>query len=414
RGFSRGTNIHINRPAIWSFATKRKTSPSAAVHYPQLRHKMEEEKAAAYYDELTRKGEGAARFKQGLGFSSTSNDAVPIRGSALVSSSSFLSSFVRASSPSKTTEFEKQAQVQTIQNKLKKKPKDNKDCLSFRVSKGKSTRSTSPSREKCSSRRTPSPSQKLRRRSRSRSRDKERHSRWSENRDAYRSKRPHRSTSRSRSRDRDKQRKRERQKEKQSTKRTRSVSPRDGRPEKVGKDRAATVDYSKLIEGYQNMTPAERVKAKMKFQLSESVRKDETKSMGSGWERFDFDKDAPLDDNKIEGFLLLLQSGSAECVWMGLKTAVEDDGALVNHIGKSFRFSTVETRREEQIKAAHDEAIFGAPSHLPRSPSTETDDEAEDGNGKKDISEIAPATSLISGQAVAMQQGSWRDRVRKS
>uniref|UniRef100_A0A3Q7J732 Uncharacterized protein n=1 Tax=Solanum lycopersicum TaxID=4081 RepID=A0A3Q7J732_SOLLC len=44
---------------------------------------MEEEKAAAYYDELTRKGEGAARFKQGLGFSSTSNDAVPIRGSAL-------------------------------------------------------------------------------------------------------------------------------------------------------------------------------------------------------------------------------------------------------------------------------------------------------------------------------------------
>ncbi|XP_049348152.1 uncharacterized protein LOC125812715 [Solanum verrucosum] len=355
---------------------------------------MEEEKAAAYYDELTRKGEGAARFKQGLGFSSTSNDAVPIRGSALVSSSSFLSSFVRASSPSKTTEFEKQAQVQTIQNKLKKKPKDNKDCLSFRVSKGKSTRSTSPSREKCSSRRTPSPSQKLRRRSRSRSRDKERHSRWSENRDAYRSKRPHRSTSRSRSRDRDKQRKRERQKEKQSTKRTRSVSPRDGRPEKVGKDRAATVDYSKLIEGYQNMTPAERVKAKMKFQLSESVRKDETKSMGSGWERFDFDKDAPLDDNKIE--------------------AVEDDGALVNHIGKSFRFSTVETRREEQIKAAHDEAIFGAPSHLPRSPSTETDDEAEDGNGKKDISEIAPATSLISGQAVAMQQGSWRDRVRKS
>ncbi|XP_015169307.1 serine/arginine-rich splicing factor 4 isoform X1 [Solanum tuberosum] len=369
---------------------------------------MEEEKAAAYYDDLTRKGEGAARFKQGLGFSSTSNDAVPIRGSALVSSSSFLSSFVRASSPSKTTEFEKQAQLQTIQNKLKKKPKDNKDCLSSRISKGKSTRSTSPSREKRSSRRSPSPTQKLRRRSRSRSRDKERHSRRSENRDAYRSKRPHmsRSRSRSRSRDRDKQRKRERQKEKQSTTRTRSVSPRDGRPEKVGKDRAATVDYSKLIEGYQNMTPAERVKAKMKFQLSESVRKDETKSMGSGWERFDFDKDAPLDDNEIE--------------------AVEDDGALVNHIGKSFRFSTVEmfvlliflvdlkTRREEQIKAAHDEAIFGAPSHLPRSPSTETDDEAEDGNGKKDISEIAPATSLISGKAVAMQQGSWRDRLRKS
>lgn len=61
----------------------------------------------------------------------------------------------------------------------------------------------------------------------------------------------------------------------------------------------------------------------------------------------------------------------------------------------------LKTRREEQIKAAHDEAIFGAPSHLPRSPSTETDDEAEDGNGKKDISEIAPATSLISGKVIS-------------
>ncbi|KAK1550501.1 hypothetical protein Q3G72_020175 [Acer saccharum] len=32
---------------------------------------MEEEKAEAYYDELTRKGGGAARFKQSLGFSSS-------------------------------------------------------------------------------------------------------------------------------------------------------------------------------------------------------------------------------------------------------------------------------------------------------------------------------------------------------
>ncbi|XP_055800660.1 uncharacterized protein LOC129870094 [Solanum dulcamara] len=318
---------------------------------------MEEEKAAAYYDELTRKGEGAARFKQGLGFSSTSNGVVPIHGSALVSSSSSLSSFVRASSPSKTTEFEKQAQLQTIQNKLKKKSKDNKHYLSSRVSKGKTTRSRSPSLEKRSSR---SPSRNLKHRSRSRRRDKERHSR----RDAYWSKRPHRSRSRSRSRDRDKHRERERQKEKQSTKRSRSVSPRDRRQEKVGKYRAATVDYSKLIEGYENMTPAKRVKAKMKLQLSES--------------------------------------------------AVEDDGALVNHIGKSFWFSTVETRREEQTKAAHDEAIFGVPSLLPLPPSTETDDEAEEDNGKKDISEIAPATSLISGQALAMQQGSWRDRARRS
>lgn len=53
---------------------------------------------------------------------------------------------------------------------------------------------------------------------------------------------------------------------------------------------------------------------------------------------------------------------------------------------------------EEQIKAAHDEAIFGAPSLVPLPPSTETDDED---SGKKDISEIAPATSLISGQVIS-------------
>uniref|UniRef100_A0A3Q7J7P9 Uncharacterized protein n=1 Tax=Solanum lycopersicum TaxID=4081 RepID=A0A3Q7J7P9_SOLLC len=149
----------------------------------------------------------------------------------------------------------------------------------------------------------------------------------------------------------------------------------------------------------------------MKFQLSESVRKDETISMGSGWERFDFDKDAPLDDNEIEERKVPLFADTDALL---IALAVEDDGALVDHIGKSFRFSTVETRREEQIEAAHDEAIFGAPSLLPCSPSSETNDEAEDKNVKKDISEIATATSLINGQALAMQQGSWRDRVRKS
>ena len=73
---------------------------------------MEEEKAAAYYDELTRKGERAARFKQGLGFSSAApNDNVA------KPSSSFLSKFFKASSKSK-----KQSQLQSIHDKLKKKP----------------------------------------------------------------------------------------------------------------------------------------------------------------------------------------------------------------------------------------------------------------------------------------------------
>ena len=73
---------------------------------------MEEEKAAAYYDELTRKGERAARFKQGLEFSSSApNDDVA------KPSSSFLSKFVEASSESK-----KQAQLQSIHDNLKKYP----------------------------------------------------------------------------------------------------------------------------------------------------------------------------------------------------------------------------------------------------------------------------------------------------
>lgn len=34
-----------------------------------------------------------------------------------------------------------------------------------------------------------------------------------------------------------------------------------------------------------------------------AAEKDKTKGMGSGWERFDFNKDAPLDDEEIEGEL---------------------------------------------------------------------------------------------------------------
>ena len=84
---------------------------------------MEEEKAAAYYDELTRKGERAARFKQGLGFSSSApNDDVG------KPSSSFLSKFVKASFESK-----KEAQLQSIHDRLKEKPsfKSRVSCRAF-------------------------------------------------------------------------------------------------------------------------------------------------------------------------------------------------------------------------------------------------------------------------------------------
>ncbi|PNY11803.1 hypothetical protein L195_g008418 [Trifolium pratense] len=274
---------------------------------------MEEEKAAAYYDELTRKGEGAAKFKQGLGFStSTSNDDVPKPGSALVSSSSFLSQFVKASSSSTTattttvpSEPDRKSQLQSIQNKLKKKP-----TTESRVSE--KTNHDSSSRD----------SDRRKRRSRSRSRDRYRE------RDRDRDSRRRRSRSRerySRYRDRDRDadrsrsdsdgdRGRDRRKREKGRRRSRSrsVSPRTqyrsevkssdvrerGKMSERTKGKNAGVDYAKLIDGYDNMAPAERVKAKMKLQLSETAARDSEK--GVGWERFEFDKDAPLDDEEIE------------------------------------------------------------------------------------------------------------------
>ncbi|CAK9138674.1 unnamed protein product [Ilex paraguariensis] len=367
---------------------------------------MEEEKAAAYYDELTRKGEGAARFKQGLGFSSsssTTNDGVPARGSALpTSSSSFLSTFVRASSPSKATEIQKQAQLETIQNKLKKKSESSHNHSSSRVSIDRNRDRDRHSRQRS--------------RSRSRDRDRDRHSRRrsrSRSRGDRGSRHRHRSLSRDRYRDRNKDRDKERRRKRSRSRsvsdeergrrsgrgRSRSVSPQDRRSEKsrgdrgkVGKERngGSGTDYGKLIEGYDKMTPAERVKAKMKLQLSETAEKDETKSMGSGWERFEFNKDAPLDDEEIE--------------------AAEDDAGLVKHIGQSFRFSAVTVRREEEIKAAHDKAMFGTSA---RPLSVDTDENVEEDNDQKENTGSAPVTSLISEQVLTMQQGSWRERARK-
>ncbi|CAJ1943954.1 unnamed protein product [Sphenostylis stenocarpa] len=336
---------------------------------------MEEEKAAAYYDELTRKGEGAARFKQGLGFStSASNDDVPKPGSALASSSSFLSKFVKASSTSShsdkepqvnassaPSESQKQAQLQSIHDKLKKKPSSEP-----RVS------------------------------SRERERDRDRSRRRSRSRDRYRESR-RRSRSRDRYRYRDFGGDRDRDRER-GRRRSRSVSPRrQRRLEKDADDRgrsearkgkSAATDFSNLIEGYDRMSSAERVKAKMKLQLSETAAHDSEK--GVGWERFEFNKDAPLDDEEVE--------------------VAEDDASLVKHIGQSFRYSAVEARREEQIQAAHEEAMFGATA-LPPPISTDSEPERENEEEvhKKDL-----VTSLLSETVLAKQKGSWRDRVRQA
>ncbi|CAL5198305.1 unnamed protein product [Lathyrus oleraceus] len=337
---------------------------------------MEEEKAAAYYDELTRKGEGAAKFKQGLGFStSSSNDAVPKPGSALASSSSFLSQFVKASSsstPSDPPEPDKKAQLQSIQNKLKKKP-----ITESRVSE-KTNHGYSSSRD----------SDRRKRRSRSRSRSRDRYRERGRDRDSRR-----RSRSRERYNERERVRRRSRsvspRKQRRSEVRTNDVRER-GKVSGMLKGKNVGVDYGKLIEGYDNMAPAERVKAKMKLQLSETAARDTER--GVGWERFEFNKDAPLDDEEIE--------------------VAEDDASLVKHIGQSFRFSSFESKREEQIQAAHDEAMFGATAPPP--PTISTDSEPERENEKEVDHKKDLVSSLLSETVLAKQKGSWRDRVRQA
>lgn len=207
---------------------------------------MEESKAAAYYEELTRKGEGAARFKRGLGFSAAADSNSDVlsasKGSALPSSSSFLSSFVKASSPSKLSEFEKQAQLETIQNKLKKKKSSSRDEEERRP------RTVEGDRRKSSPRR------------RSLSKERERHShsrRRSRSRDRYGDKhrdrdREKRRRSRSRS-DSDRDRRRRRRSRSSSRERKRSDDNGKQKDRKVERPRTESVDYSKLIEGYDKM-----------------------------------------------------------------------------------------------------------------------------------------------------------------
>ncbi|RID58396.1 hypothetical protein BRARA_F01700 [Brassica rapa] len=306
---------------------------------------MEEEKAAAYYDELTRKGEGAARFKQGLGFSS-GNDAVPERASAIASSSSFLNQFVKASSNPKPTEND--SDIRSIRDKLKKEKNKAEDQHSYRDSSD-------------------------RRRYRSRERDERdrRRSRSAERRSGYG--------------DRERRRRRSR---------SRSSSPRrERRRREDAKEKKKKIDYSRLIKGYDDMSAAEKVKAKMKLQLDETAEKDTSK--GAGWERFDFDKDAPLDDEEVE-------------------EGTDDDAALVKRMAQSFRFNAIESRREEQLKDAHDEAMFGAATGQTLIGNNE--DDVTETTNVKDIEgeNNSGAVSLVSEKVLAKQQGSWRDRARKS
>ncbi|KAI3840276.1 hypothetical protein MKX03_015933, partial [Papaver bracteatum] len=373
---------------------------------------MEEDRAAAYYEELTRKGEGAARFKQGLGFSSKSSDTSnPSKGSAHPSStSSFLSSFVKASSPSKSTEVsQKRIELENVQNKLKKKKNEKSESLS-RVSEKRSSsierngdpRRRSRSRERSGNNDRERKSERRRRRSRSSEEEDERRRR------SGRENRSRRRSSRSLSPGNRRPEKRRDDRENRYRRRSRSLSPgsrrlekgrddrRDsGREGKRVKERNGAVDYAKLIKGYAEMTPAERVKAKMKLQLAQTVEKDTSKGMGAGWERFEFNKDAPLDEGEE-------------------MEAAEDEANLVKKAGQTFRFSAIKSRREEQIKAAHDDAMFGVPTAEASTSLAELEEKeliVED--SKKESSESCLGANIISEKVLAKQTGSWRDRARK-
>ncbi|XP_020265484.1 RNA-binding protein 25 [Asparagus officinalis] len=160
------------------------------------------------------------------------------------------------------------------------------------------------------------------------------------------------------------------------------------------------VDYSKIIEGYAQMMPAERVKAKMKLQLSQTAANDTAIGTSSAWERFDFNKDAPLDDDDEE------------------TEVAEDDISVVKNLGRSFRFSAVEARREKEVQAAHDQAMFGAPvaasspvndSPEPANEAEEDENDAAVGNNGNHLN----SNPLLSDKVLSLQQGSWRDRARR-
>ncbi|CAL4974673.1 unnamed protein product [Urochloa decumbens] len=326
---------------------------------------MEEAKAAAYYDELNRKGEGARRFKQGLGFSSSSSDA-PSFPSKPAAASSFLSGFVRAGAPP--------AQAQP--------PPERPSSTRHR------SRSPPPSRPRARSRsRSRSPSRSSRRRSRSRSRSRERRRR-----------------SRSRERDRRVSRRRSRSRSRSPSRRSGRSSHSEGRRDRHGDRRhddgresskgrsgrdGGKVDYSRLIEGYDRMTPAERVKAKMKLQLSETSAKDSTlRTATVRWERFEFNKDAPLDE--------------------------DNDDVEVKNIAKSFRLSALESKHEDNVRDAHEAAIFGVPTtSFVNTEAVEDELKANDEEEKAEDIETQPSSSLISDKVLAMQKGSWRERAQK-
>ncbi|CAK9277131.1 unnamed protein product [Sphagnum jensenii] len=387
---------------------------------------MEEEKAAAYYEELVRKGGNAARFKQGLGFGGSKGSEVSSSSIIIPKSDAHasLSNFVKQASPGRAAAIQTEIRAESIRDKLKKKETIPSD--EYHDSRRKHRQSSSDRSRKRS--RTPLHSRNPRDRSHSTERCQE----W---------------TRRSSSRDRDRRRRgtsveRIRKGRSLSLSQEREKGNGDGRSERPGRSSATRVDTSsrrhgrngdsktkvktrapdrdflKLIPNFDSMTPAEKVKAKMKLQLSETVVKDTAKGMTGEWERFDFDKDAPLDDE-------------AKLDYFGDK---QRQTSLICRTGNRSQF-ILQARREAHIQAAHDAAIFGAPVATTHGLKTKKEgsghrvrDGEEDNHAARRRSDVTsltdeeerskvtetPGTGVVSEQIIAMQSaGSWQERAKK-
>ncbi|KAH7298667.1 hypothetical protein KP509_25G053300 [Ceratopteris richardii] len=404
---------------------------------------MDENEAVAYYDEMRRKGGGAAKLKQGLGFNSAS---------VLAPSHSAFPTFVKGDNHEESiSKFEKESRLAAVREKLKKRSSRDEDADAT----GRHRRENDvPSRSRDRGHKT---NEKGSPRSRSRDRGcvsrnenskrREHRSRSVSSSERSRKRRqnnPSTSDSRSSSErmssrnmkrrdDRSYRNRRRSSSPKGTLRRSRSVSPRGHRhrshrddhrkrspsdhrqrhrkddcTEKdavnTHKAKSNSLDFSRRIPGFDNMTEAEKVRAKMKLQLSDTVSKDKTRGMDSEWERFTFDKSAPLDDD-------------AKLDYFGDGTGARDDTEFLRNTGSTFLSSnTGQAKREAQIQAAHDAAIFGPPGGVPLGKAAHSVDEACASSSEEAIAYTnreSSSKSLLSDQVLAMQQGSWRERALK-
>ncbi|CAM6025477.1 unnamed protein product [Sphagnum balticum] len=385
---------------------------------------MEEEKAAAYYEELVRKGGNAARFKQGLGFggakgSEVSSSTIIPKSDAHASSS--LSNFVKQASPGRAAAIQTEIRAESIRDKLKKKETVPSDDSRRKHRQSSSDRSRKRSRTPLHSRNPRDQSHSTERRQewtrRSSSRDRDRRRRGT----SVERIRKGRSLSLSQEREKGNGDGRSKRQGRSSATRVDTSSrrhDRNGDSKTKVKTRAPDRDFLKLIPNFDSMTPAEKVKAKMKLQLSETVVKDTAKGMTGEWERFDFDKDAPLDDE-------------AKLDYFGDKGR---QTSLICRTGNRSQF-ILQARREAQIQAAHDAAIFGAPVATTHELKTKKGgsghrvrDSEEDNwaaRRRSDVTSLTdeeerpkvtetPGTGVVSEQIIAMQSaGSWQERAKK-